>query len=56
VIKSLSSVAKGEDDEEAVVLEEQYPFGDTPTEEEVYKSYGYCFTIHKHKANYAAHL
>ncbi|XP_065898869.1 protein unc-13 homolog D-like isoform X2 [Dysidea avara] len=33
VIKSLSSIAEGED-EEAVVLEEQYPFGDAPTDEE----------------------
>ncbi|XP_065898872.1 protein unc-13 homolog D-like isoform X2 [Dysidea avara] len=32
VIKSLSSVAEG--DEEAVTSEEQYPFGDAPTDEE----------------------
>jgi len=36
VIKSLSSIAAEGEDEEAVVIEEQYPFGDAPTEGEVH--------------------
>ena len=44
MIKSLSSIAEGED-EEAVVLEEQYPFGDAPTDEEVYSILFQCSVL-----------
>ena len=40
VIKSLSSVAEGKDEEEESTTStsvEQYPFGDAPTEDEVHK-------------------